>query len=151
VYNSAETRVGSSGGGTSAEEVNLLNPEPGNYTVYVHGFGVTGTANFTLFSWLLGSTSAGKHDGRRAKFGHNWWDRYDQPGVHRSGSDNQISRLGCLLGHCGVAQPDDRSRGHALTDWTTRGGRCGRPASPSLPYLFSDGRSEARSTSVPFI
>ena len=59
VYNSAGTRVGNSGSGTSAEEVNLLNPAPGNYTVYVHGFGVAGTANFTLSSWLLGSTSAG--------------------------------------------------------------------------------------------
>jgi hypothetical protein len=27
--------------------------------VYVHGFAVPGTANFTLFSWLLGSASAG--------------------------------------------------------------------------------------------
>ena len=53
------TLVGASGGGTSAEEVNLLNPAPGTYTVYVHGFAVPGTANFTLFSWLLGTTSAG--------------------------------------------------------------------------------------------
>ena len=53
------TLVGASGGGTSAEEVNLLNPPADNYTVYVHGFGVPGTANFTLFSWLLGSASAG--------------------------------------------------------------------------------------------
>jgi hypothetical protein len=27
--------------------------------VYVHGFNVPGTATFTLFSWLLGTTSAG--------------------------------------------------------------------------------------------
>ena len=54
------TLVGASGGGTSAEEVNLVNPAAGNdYIVYVHGFGVPGTANFTLFTWLLGSTSAG--------------------------------------------------------------------------------------------
>jgi hypothetical protein len=59
VFDGAGNPVGNSGSGTSAEEVNLLNPAPGNYTVYVHGFGVTGTANFTLFSWLLGSTSAG--------------------------------------------------------------------------------------------
>src|SRR5262249_23709835 len=50
---------GASGGGTSAEEVNLLNPSAGAYTVYVHGFAVNGTANFTLFQWLLGSTAAG--------------------------------------------------------------------------------------------
>jgi subtilisin family serine protease len=53
------TLVGASGSGTSAEEVNLVNPIAGSYTVYVHGFNVTGTANFTLFSWLLGSASAG--------------------------------------------------------------------------------------------
>ncbi len=49
------TLVGSSGGATSAEEVNLVNPVAGaDYVVYVHGFGVPGTADFTLFSWLLG-------------------------------------------------------------------------------------------------
>ena len=53
------TRVGSSGGGTSAEEVNLVNPAAGSYTVYVHGWGVPGTASFTLFTWLLDSTAAG--------------------------------------------------------------------------------------------
>jgi len=53
------TLVGSSSGGTSAEEVNLVNPAADTYTVYVHGFAVPGTANFTLFSWLLGSASAG--------------------------------------------------------------------------------------------
>ena len=53
------TLVGASGNSTSTERVNLLNPVAGSYTVYVHGFGVTGTANFTLFSWLLGSASAG--------------------------------------------------------------------------------------------
>jgi subtilisin family serine protease len=59
VLNSAGAIVGASGSGTSNEEVNLVNPAAGAYTVYVHGFGVTGTANFTLFRWLLGSTSAG--------------------------------------------------------------------------------------------
>jgi len=55
------TLVGASGGGTAAEEVNLVNPIAGNYVVYVHGFavGAPGTANFTLFRWLLGSTTAG--------------------------------------------------------------------------------------------
>ena len=51
--------VGASGGGTSAEEVNLLNPVADTYTVYVHGFAVAGTANFTLFHWLLGTAAAG--------------------------------------------------------------------------------------------
>jgi subtilisin family serine protease len=54
------TLVGSSGGGTSAEEVNLVNPAADTYTVYVHGFGVSAaSASFTLFSWVLGSADAG--------------------------------------------------------------------------------------------
>jgi subtilisin family serine protease len=54
------TPVGASGGPTAAEEVNLLNPAEGSdYIVYVHGFAVPGTANFTLFSWLLGSAAEG--------------------------------------------------------------------------------------------
>ena len=53
------TLVALSGGGTSAEEVNLLNPAADTYKVYVHGFAVNGTANFTLFNWVLGSTAAG--------------------------------------------------------------------------------------------
>jgi subtilisin family serine protease len=53
-------RVGSSGNGTSAEEVNLVNPAPGTYTVYVHGWGTDGPdANYTLFQWLLGTADAG--------------------------------------------------------------------------------------------
>jgi hypothetical protein len=60
VFNSSGAMVGGSGSGTSAEEVNLLNPPADTYTVYVHGFAVTGTAaNFTLFSWVLGSADAG--------------------------------------------------------------------------------------------
>ena len=51
--------VAASAGGTAQEEANLVNPAAGDYTVYVHGFAVPGTANFTLFSWLLGSISAG--------------------------------------------------------------------------------------------
>ena len=58
VYRGA-TLVAGSGNGTSTEEANILAPTPGSYTVYVHGFNVPGTANFTLFSWLLGSDPAG--------------------------------------------------------------------------------------------
>ncbi len=54
------TLVGSSGSGTSAEEVNLVDPEPGTYTVYVHGWGTDGPdANYVLFHWLLGTADAG--------------------------------------------------------------------------------------------
>jgi subtilisin family serine protease len=53
------TLVGSSGSGTSAEEVNLLNPAAGNYTVVVQGWGVVGSTPFALNTWLLGSADAG--------------------------------------------------------------------------------------------
>jgi Fibronectin type-III domain/Subtilase family len=53
------TLVGASGSGTSAEEVNLLNPAAGNYTVVVQGWGVVGSSPFKLHSWVLGSTAAG--------------------------------------------------------------------------------------------
>ncbi len=54
------TLVGASGGGTAAEEVNFVNPTAGTYRVYVHGFATDGPdANFTLFSWVLGSADAG--------------------------------------------------------------------------------------------
>ena len=59
VFNAANQLVATSGGGTSDEEANLLNPAAGTYTVWVHGFAVTGTANFTLFTWVLDSTDAG--------------------------------------------------------------------------------------------
>ena len=55
-----DTLVGSSGGGTSAEEVNLLNPVAATYTAWVHGWGVSApSADFTLFTWVLGNADAG--------------------------------------------------------------------------------------------
>ncbi len=60
VYNAAGGLVGASGGATSAEEVNLLNPAAGVYTVRVLGFAVpSGAAKFKLTSWALGSAAAG--------------------------------------------------------------------------------------------
>ena len=60
VYGPTGALVGSSGSATSAEEVNLLNPAAGNYTVRVVGFAVpVGAANFTLFNWSLGTAAAG--------------------------------------------------------------------------------------------
>jgi hypothetical protein len=53
------TQVGSSGSGTSAEEVNLVNPAAGNYTVVVQGWGVVGSSPFKLHTWLLDSAAAG--------------------------------------------------------------------------------------------
>ena len=53
------TQVGGSGSGTSAEEVNLVNPAADNYTVVVQGWGVAGSSPFKLHTWLLGSANAG--------------------------------------------------------------------------------------------
>ncbi len=58
VFNGA-TQVGGSGSGTSAEEVNLLNPAAATYTVVVQGWGVAGSSPFKLHTWLLGSAATG--------------------------------------------------------------------------------------------
>ena len=59
VFNPTGTLVGTSGNGGSAEEVNLLNPVAGSYTVVVQGWGVVGSSPFKLHTWLLGSAAAG--------------------------------------------------------------------------------------------
>jgi hypothetical protein len=59
VYGPSGTAVGSSGGSTSAEEVNLVNPAAGTYTVVVDGYATANPSTFTLFTWVLGSTDAG--------------------------------------------------------------------------------------------
>jgi subtilisin family serine protease len=53
------TLVGSSGGGTSDEEVNLVNPTAATYTVYIDGFATANPSTFTLFTWVLGTADAG--------------------------------------------------------------------------------------------
>jgi subtilisin family serine protease len=53
------TLVGSSGSGTSAEEVNLVNPTAAAYTVVVQGWGVVGSSPFKLHTWLLDAADAG--------------------------------------------------------------------------------------------
>ncbi len=59
VFDSAYGLVGTSGSGTSAEVVNLVNPAAGNYTVVIQGWGVVGSSPFKLHTWLLGSADAG--------------------------------------------------------------------------------------------
>ncbi len=61
LYNSAGVQVGSSGSGTSQEIINLKNPPAGTYTAWVHGWQTAGggTANYILYSWGVGSASAG--------------------------------------------------------------------------------------------
>jgi hypothetical protein len=53
------TLVGSSGGSTSAEEVDLVNPTPANYYLVVDGYATANPSTFTAFVWRLGSTDAG--------------------------------------------------------------------------------------------
>jgi len=55
VFNAAGTTLlGSSGSGTSAEEVNLVNPAAQTVLVVVHGWQTDGPdANYTLFNWNL--------------------------------------------------------------------------------------------------
>jgi Subtilase family/Fibronectin type-III domain/Peptidase inhibitor I9/PA domain len=59
LFNSADVLVAASGSGTSAEEMNLVNPAAGNYRVVVQGWGVVGSSPFKLHTWLLGSTDEG--------------------------------------------------------------------------------------------
>ncbi|MHB8890577.1 MAG: S8 family peptidase [Candidatus Limnocylindrales bacterium] len=59
VYGPTDAVVGSSGGGTSAEEVNLRDPAVGTYKVLVDGYATANPSTFTLFTWVLGSTAAG--------------------------------------------------------------------------------------------
>ena len=53
------TLVGTSGSGTSAETVNLVNPAAATYTVVVQGWGVAGSSPFKLHTWLLSGADAG--------------------------------------------------------------------------------------------
>jgi hypothetical protein len=52
--------VGSSGGGTSAEQIQLANPAAATYRLFVHGWQTDGPdAVYSLHSWALGTTDAG--------------------------------------------------------------------------------------------
>jgi hypothetical protein len=54
VFDPDGNNVGGSGSGASAEEVNLLDPSPGDYFVVVHGWQTDGPdANYTLFDWQI--------------------------------------------------------------------------------------------------
>jgi hypothetical protein len=58
--NPAGTLVAVSATEASAEEINLTNPAPGTYTVYVHGFETDGPdAVYTLFTWAVTPADAG--------------------------------------------------------------------------------------------
>lgn len=54
------TLVDLSAGGTSAERIELVGPDPGDYRLYVHGWQTDGTdAEYTLFRWSVPSSPAG--------------------------------------------------------------------------------------------
>lgn len=54
IFDAAWNYMGGSGSGTSAEQVNIYSPVPGNYYVIVHGWGTDGPdANYTLFGWAV--------------------------------------------------------------------------------------------------
>jgi subtilisin family serine protease len=57
---SSLTLVGVSGGGTSAEQIQLANPTAATYRLFVHGWETDGPdANYSLHSWTLGTADAG--------------------------------------------------------------------------------------------
>ncbi len=57
---SSLTLVGTSGGGTSAEQIQLTNPAAATYRLFVHGWETDGPdANYSLHSWTLGTADAG--------------------------------------------------------------------------------------------
>jgi subtilisin family serine protease len=57
---SSLTLVGLSGGGTSAEQIQLANPPAATYRLFVHGWQTDGPdANYSLHSWTLGTADAG--------------------------------------------------------------------------------------------
>jgi subtilisin family serine protease len=54
------TLVGTSGSGTSAEQIQLANPAVATYRLFVHGWETDGPdANYKLHSWALGTADAG--------------------------------------------------------------------------------------------
>jgi hypothetical protein len=56
----SKTLVAASGSGTSEEEANVVSPAAATYVAYVHGWQTDGpSADYTLFSWILGNTDAG--------------------------------------------------------------------------------------------
>ncbi len=74
--------VGSSGSGTSAEEVNFVFSTPAAadvaLTVVVQGWGVNGSSPFKLHTWLLGTAAAGNMAVSRACLGDPRCHRHDQ-------------------------------------------------------------------------
>ena len=109
------TLVGSSGSGTSAEEVNLLNPTAGDYTVVVQGWGVPGTSPFKLHTWLLGSADAGNMSVTAPSTATIGATGAIEPHVLRAGPRHEVPRVGGLRRHRRAPEPDHRASGRPLT------------------------------------
>ncbi|MBA3619651.1 MAG: S8 family serine peptidase [Acidothermales bacterium] len=79
VFTATGSLVGVSAGGTSEEEVELNNPEPGTYLVAVDAFAfLTDTVTPRLFAWSLGNDPAGNMTA-------------SSPGAVESGENYQIT------------------------------------------------------------
>ena len=104
-------------------------PGRGNYTVWVHGFAVPGTANFTLFDWHARSTAAGNMTRQRTGLGHARRHRDDQPDLQRPGAGHEVPGLGRYSGSRGPAQSHHRARRHAVARALKTPTRLAAPAS----------------------
>ena len=108
------TLVGSSGTGTSAEEVNFSFASPSAapiaLTVVVQGWGVVGSTPFKLHSWYLGTANAGNMTvtaPAAATIGGTGAINLSFSGLDRG---YEVPRLGRLRRRRRAAQPDDRAR-----------------------------------------
>ncbi len=111
VTNSAGTLVGVSGSGGSDEEVNLVNPAAGTYTVYIHGWGLpTGTSPFRLHAWLLGSAAAGNMTVTAPASATIGQSGAITVTTQRPDHGREVPRLGGLRRRHRHAQPDHRAR-----------------------------------------
>jgi len=60
LYNSAGQMVGASGAGGSTEQITLVNPAAGTYTLWVHGYAVVApSSSFDVWQWTVGAGDAG--------------------------------------------------------------------------------------------
>ena len=128
--------VGASGSGGSDEQVDLLNPVAGSYIVFVHGFGVTGTSPFKLFTWLLGGNGRRQHDGHGSNDGHYRSNGHHQPVLQLADSGDEVPRVGRLRRFGRHAESDDRPR-RSVTPLALRDG-------PSMVRSAADVISDRR-------
>jgi len=104
-------QVAQSGGMTSDEEIDVTQPQPGQYLVLVHGYetdDVTGGpgANYSLFTWSFGVSDVVGNFGVTAPTQVSAGDRVDvglswtalDPGMHYLGAISHFANTGNLYG-----------------------------------------------------